>query len=463
MNLPDYKKEIEYLNQIIEKQQAQISGMDRIIRAYSSVEKLTNRELMEAQERAKTEERISHFSAKELRQRDIALSNLLEINKQISSILEEKKLLKRVLSGLVTSLKAERGIIYTFDNDKLYPFVFFNLKKSEIKRSYFEYPKIHIDKTAQTKSTVFKLFHEVADGDGSISFSFVCIPMIYEGRLLGIIYLDIISDEKTFRVQDLDVAEIFASQASISMNNAMLYQKIKNQNLELLKLVNLKDQMYSDFSKNIKEPLNRIYHNLDEVINNNELSKEERVEFLKTMHSQIAGLTGAVEKVLTIQELERQVDDLFVDNVNFRDIFAFLTDYYKESIAEKKVKINIDLSREFENYRANKSVMRTIFDELFSNAIFYNRPGGKVNVKGFRKGDYLVVEISDTGHGIKEKDLPHIFEQFYRTSDSPDLNDKGAGLGLYLVGKFVKHYNGDIKVSSVYGEGSTFSVKFLIN
>lgn len=463
MEAKNYRKEIDRLNEIIAEQQDKLTTLNKLFSAYDKVEQLTTQELLDAEKRVKTQERISDFSVKELKQRDISLNNVLEINKKISSILNEKKLLTKILDGLVTSLKAHRGIMYVAKDGKLIPTLFKNFEKKELKEEYFVFCEIHIERTGKKKTSLFKLFQEIQNKDEIITLSFVCLPLIYQNKLLGVIYVDIISEIKSFRIQDLDIAEIFSSQAAISMNNAITYQKIKGQNLELMKLINIKDQLFTDLSKKIKKPLRAIYRKLDQVIKKDELSKEQRIEYIESVFSEIEGMWTTVEKVLTMQQMEKQADELFIDNVDFNETFDFLIDYYRNAIEEKDISIHINLSDDFRNYHGNKSVMRTIFDELFSNAVFYNKEGGNVAITGYKDGDYLIIEIADTGHGIKGKDLKHIFEQFYRTADSPELNDKGAGLGLYLAQKFVKYYNGSIHAKSEYGEGATFTVKFMIN
>ena len=100
---------------------------------------------------------------------------------------------------------------------------------------------------------------------------------------------------------------------------------------------------------------------------------------------------------------------------------------------------------------------------MISNAIFYNRVDGKIEIRGYKQGDYLMVDIIDSGHGIKKSDIHSVFEQFYRTETSPTLNEKGAGLGLFLVRKFLRYYNGDVSVDSTYGVGSKFSARLLLN
>ena len=73
------------------------------------------------------------------------------------------------------------------------------------------------------------------------------------------------------------------------------------------------------------------------------------------------------------------------------------------------------------------------------------------------------MDITDTGYGIREEEKDKIFTRFYRTADSAALNENGAGLGLFMIKEIIRHYGGDITVSSVYNEGSRFTVTFLLH
>ena len=463
MNSEDYLKELDRLTNIVAEQKKQMNAMDSQLKQYMETEILNDMKMTDVKQKIKAQEKINEFSIKELRQRDIALRNILEGFKNISSILEEENLLELILEGLVISLKAERGVMFTVDDQTILPTIYHNYDETAFEREYSVWIEDSVRQAVEERTTVYRLYEEIHISEQDIQISFACLPLEYEEKLIGIIYVDIVSDTLTFRVQDLDVAEIFATQAAISMNNADLYQRIKNQNLELLKLINIKDQLINEVTKKIRNPLEevaKIVRKLDVV--GCAKTEQDTIEAAKILPL-LERMEITVDKFVTIQQLEKEVNDLFVDTVNFNELFAFILDYHKLEIERKNIRIEINLTTHFEKYRANRSILRTIFDELLSNAVFYNRENGTVEVNGFQNGDFLQIEIIDTGYGIKTEDIDKIFGQFYRTSDSPTLNDKGAGLGLYLVKKFIKFYNGDIHVTSVYGKGSKFTVQLMIN
>jgi signal transduction histidine kinase len=95
---------------------------------------------------------------------------------------------------------------------------------------------------------------------------------------------------------------------------------------------------------------------------------------------------------------------------------------------------------------------------LLENAVRYNRPGGEVVASVRREGSDVVLEVADTGLGIPDADRDRIFERFYRVDKARSRAAGGTGLGLSIVRHAVHRHGGDITVSSVLGEGSTFRV-----
>ena len=103
-----------------------------------------------------------------------------------------------------------------------------------------------------------------------------------------------------------------------------------------------------------------------------------------------------------------------------------------------------------------------IIFNLVENGIKYNRPGGTLHIEALRDGDNAVLRITDTGVGVPEESISHLFERFYRVDKARARKSGGSGLGLSIVRNMVERNGGTICVSSVLGEGSVFTVTFPI-
>ncbi len=110
--------------------------------------------------------------------------------------------------------------------------------------------------------------------------------------------------------------------------------------------------------------------------------------------------------------------------------------------------------------QADRDKLRQVILNLLSNAVQYTPSEGSIGIRGTRCGTSICLAISDSGVGIGEKDLPRIFERFYRIDKSRSRHSGGAGIGLAIVDRIVRASGWKIYVTSRPGEGSIFTVEF---
>ena len=104
-------------------------------------------------------------------------------------------------------------------------------------------------------------------------------------------------------------------------------------------------------------------------------------------------------------------------------------------------------------------LLNTVWDNLLTNAIKYNKPDGNIEISIEDKGQSIVVTFQDTGIGLSKKEIERIFERFYRADTSRTHTVEGTGLGLSIVTTIVKLHGGHIEVNSKEKEGTTFTVR----
>ncbi|UCE99362.1 MAG: response regulator [Planctomycetota bacterium] len=125
---------------------------------------------------------------------------------------------------------------------------------------------------------------------------------------------------------------------------------------------------------------------------------------------------------------------------------------------DKKVTLEINSHDSRPVVQGNAETLKQVFTNLISNGINYNREGGTVAVSTREEDDYLAVEVSDTGIGISQKNLPFIFDEFFRVKSQKTRAVTGSGLGLPIAKRIIEAHNGSIKLTSKLGKGSTFSI-----
>ncbi|MBO5986268.1 MAG: ATP-binding protein [Lachnospiraceae bacterium] len=161
-------------------------------------------------------------------------------------------------------------------------------------------------------------------------------------------------------------------------------------------------------------------------------------------------------------EERRRRQELNIVALNVNDL-AELTLKRLRPIARKK-----DVEITFESVRpviaeVDEVKMTLIMTNLVENAIKYNKEHGWVKVVLDADHQYFTLEVSDSGVGIPEKDLPHVYERFYRADKSHSREIGGTGLGLSITKSAVLMHKGSITVTSTVGEGSCFTVKIPLN
>lgn len=128
------------------------------------------------------------------------------------------------------------------------------------------------------------------------------------------------------------------------------------------------------------------------------------------------------------------------------------------AVREKGIRLIVNIPPDLPPALVDRDTFREVLSNVISNAIKYNRSGGTVTVSARESEDWLVVEVEDTGLGIDEKEIPFVFDQFYR-SKARDIRElQGTGLGLAIAHKIVQAHGGKIEVRSESGKGSTFSI-----
>lgn len=125
--------------------------------------------------------------------------------------------------------------------------------------------------------------------------------------------------------------------------------------------------------------------------------------------------------------------------------------------AEKGVTLRTNSAEDLPYASVDIGLMERVLENLIENAIRYTPAGGEVEIAIVRDGDELRIRVSDTGDGIHEDDLPHIFDRFYRAAQHEPKKSQGSGLGLAIARKIVELHGASLEATSKVGLGTTFT------
>ena len=223
---------------------------------------------------------------------------------------------------------------------------------------------------------------------------------------------------------------------------------------ELNSIETLRNDFISNVSHEIKTPIATI-QGFSNLLKDDTLSKEEKDEYLDIIISETSRISNLTSNILKLTKLETQ--GIITDKTSF-----YLDEQLRHSVlilqrdlAQKNLDIDIDLD-EVQIY-SNEELLQQVWINLLSNAIKFTNDGGKISIQLMDTEDTATVKITDNGIGMKAESLNHIFDKFYQEDKSHSSN--GNGLGLPLVKRIVDLCSGTIRVKSLLGEGSSFTVE----
>ena len=189
-------------------------------------------------------------------------------------------------------------------------------------------------------------------------------------------------------------------------------------------------------------------------------SPEEYQETIEVSLKAAERMTNLVNGLLALARLDSSNADFHLRQFNLSDLASESVSLLRAIASEKQISLVSDL-HSVQIFGNPESLSRMI-DNLITNAIIYNKPGGKVFITLKSNDDKAVLEIKDTGVGISEEHLPFIFERFYRVDKARSRLSGGSGLGLAICKGVIEKHNGTITVQSILGEGTTFQIQLPI-
>src|SRR5713101_7192757 len=188
-------------------------------------------------------------------------------------------------------------------------------------------------------------------------------------------------------------------------------------------------------------------------------SAEEYREALTQVHSELVKISSLVEKLMLLARSDYGAETLQLATSNLAEIVREACDQGTTLAESKQIDFHKDIPKEPVWIDADPNALGRLFLILIDNAVKYTPPGGRVDVVVKGEGGSALGEVRDTGIGIAEEDLPHVFERFYRADKARSRESGGVGLGLSIGRWIAEAHAGTIEVQSSLGHGSVFQVR----
>jgi len=230
-----------------------------------------------------------------------------------------------------------------------------------------------------------------------------------------------------------------------------------NQMIERLEKAFKRQQRFtSDASHELRTPLAVIQAESTLALNKERTANEYK-QSLEIVSNESMLMAKVVDQLLTLARADSGKEQLSFEEIDLSELLASVAANAEILCRDQGLEFRTELTDNI-LVSGDRAKLRELFLNLLDNAIRYSPDGGKISLTLRREEEMAVISIVDTGIGISEEDIPHIFERFYRVDKARSRVENGAGLGLAICKYIAEIHGGRIEVISRLGEGSTFSV-----
>ncbi|MCL1796603.1 MAG: ATP-binding protein, partial [Clostridia bacterium] len=221
-----------------------------------------------------------------------------------------------------------------------------------------------------------------------------------------------------------------------------------------------RNEFVSNASHELKTPLATMKIMLESMLYQEDMPLELRQEFLTDIVKELDRLNGIVSDLLTLVRSDSNDNNYNITAEHFllRELIMETVHLLKPLSLEKQQDVILKMQADCPVYADRSKIQQAVYN-LVNNAIKYTQDGGQIYVTCKLEGKTAVVEVADNGPGIPQKDLPHIFERFYRVDRARSRATGGNGLGLSIVQQVMLLHGGSVAVFSEEGKGTKFRVE----
>ena len=258
-------------------------------------------------------------------------------------------------------------------------------------------------------------------------------------------------DGGAFSTDDQDVLKMLASQATIAITNAILFERTKE-------LDRLKSEFVAVVSHEVRTPLTSIKGSL-ELLGDDRFHKlpPPQKELLSICQANTERLINLINDILDFSKLESSKLSLNIEAIDAGAVLIEAVENIRNLAAQKEVGIDLKVDPSTGNIEADPMRIGQVATNLLGNAIKFSPERSRIEI--FASGDegQITISVKDYGRGISQRDLSRLFQRFAQLDSSTTRKAGGTGLGLVISKGIVEQHGGKIWVESAVGEGSTFS------
>jgi len=379
----------------------------------------------------------------------VRLERIIEISRVLNSRLELQPLLQDIIGAATQLTNTEAASVLLADSKSgdLFFEAATGIKKYEVERVAVPKESIagwifahNLPLTIDDVTVDPRWTRKVDDATGFVTRSILGVPLRVKDRVIGALEVLNKKDNQRFTDEDLSTLNTVASQAAVAIENARLFQQ--------------SDQI-ADVVHELRTPLTSIVGYSKLLLTTN-LDKGTHDQFLAVINREATRLGDMVNDFLDLARLESGRARLTYGSVDMQKVIDDIVDVIRPQAEEHQLELLVAVPSALPQVRGDEKRLNQIMLNLASNAVKYNRKGGRIQITASLDDSMLRVVVEDTGRGIRPEDLNKLFDKFRRIEEIEGIA-KGTGLGLPIAKQLVELHGGQMEVSSEWGIGSTFA------
>jgi len=285
-----------------------------------------------------------------------------------------------------------------------------------------------------------RFFPNIEETTGFSTESILGIPLVTKNKIVGV--LEAINKHRgKFTDTDESMLLVLGAQAAVAIENARLFQQ---------------SDLISEFVHELRTPLSSL-STATYLLLRPEMSQEQRDQIINNIHNETIRLNALASSFLDLARLESGRVQFRKSTFSIADLLYECKDVMASKAVEDNIQIRVEPPEHFPLVEADRDKLKQVLLNLLSNAIKYNRPNGTVMLRAEQSPKDMILYIQDTGMGIPDESLPHLFQKFFRVREH-ETRVAGTGLGLSICKQIIHSHGGRIEVKSKLGVGTVFKV-----
>jgi signal transduction histidine kinase len=233
-------------------------------------------------------------------------------------------------------------------------------------------------------------------------------------------------------------------------------QDLKALNEQLRRIDNERTRFMMLVTHELRAPVSTIYAALDLALSGLATPEKEK-DVLQRAQNRASELLELISDLLDLSKVREETAlPNEVTPIQLEEPLRSVVEFMQVEADVKGLSLDVDVAPDLAPVRARFDQMKLVWTNLISNAIKYSPEGGSVWISLNQDEEHVIGVVCDSGIGIAPKDLPHVFDEFFRASNARQVSPHGTGVGLAIVQRTIEHWGGSITVESKVGQGTTF-------